>query len=561
MIERLIEHWLDSIGERGYQPAFCQILIGKGHTIIHSTRHSPIEFGKDVISIDPEGIPCAFQLKAHPGSRLSLSQFREIKLQLTELVEQTILYPGIPENPHKCYLVTNGYIEEEVMLAIKGFNEELERRGFHQNQRIEVWQRGQLLNWTKEHVGNYWPNDFSVHEKLIQMLNIDGRCPPDLELFSEAVDRILCLSEKRTSDKKTEFAQSVISAGIFVALSIRNYVKEENHIAIIGALMSYIAGCIAASERYGIELKGNLEQPLLAARKEVFLTILDLLNEVGQNLRNLEETSGKKTVDLNRLFLQGNPIVDHLLWNSRALKTISLFSILNIEANMSPERLNLSSEQEKVLERIAVPGKTRFEIWGEGAIPQLLAWCWSWRISDPTPDPDVIIVGILKDIIHQSLKSDRGFVPTPYHSLEECLSSMVGKISGTSTLNNVAEETQKHSSYFAEALLHCVVRANLKTTLKLIWPELTRLSHKSFIPSAPWEYCLWRTDNGENVVNQFRHRKEWSELKREAYDIETPNVPTYFRNDAVLLMIFLIYYPHRAIPEAVRFLHSRIYEM
>ena len=561
MIEKLIEHWLDSIGERGYQPAFCQILIGKGHTIIHSTRHSPIEFGKDVISIDPGGIPCAFQLKAHPGSRLNLSRFIEIKPQLTQLVEQPILYPRIPKNPHKCYLVTNGYIEEEAMLAIKGFNEDLERRGFHQNQRIEVWQRGQLLNWTKEHVGNYWPNDFSVHEKLIQMLNIDGRCPPDLKLFSEAVDRILCLSEKRTNNKETEFAQSVISAGIFVALSIRNYVKEENHIAIIGALMSYIAGCIAASERYGIELRGNLEQPLLAARKEVFLTILDLLNEVGQNLRSLEEASGKDAVDLNRLFLQGNPIMDRLLWNSRALKTISLFSILNIEVNTNPERPDLSSEQKEVLERIAVPGKTRFEIWGEGAIPQLLAWYWGWRISDPTLDPDFAILGILKNIIHQSLKSDRGFVPTPYHSLEECLSSEVGKISGTSIFNKVAEETQKHSSYFAEALLHCVVRTNLKTNVKLIWPDLTRLSHRSFIPSAPWEYCLWRTDNGENVLNQFKHTKEWSELKSEACDIETPNIPTYFRNDIVLLMIFLIYYPYRAIPEAVRYLHSRVYEM
>ena len=66
MIEKLIEHWLDSIGELGYQSAFVQMLVGQGHTILHSTRHMPIEFGKDVITIDPDGIPCAYQLKGNP---------------------------------------------------------------------------------------------------------------------------------------------------------------------------------------------------------------------------------------------------------------------------------------------------------------------------------------------------------------------------------------------------------------------------------------------------------------------------------------------------------------
>ena len=198
MQERLIEHWLDSIGERGYQAAFVQMLAGEGHTVVHSTRHSPIEFGKDVISVDADGVPCAFQLKGNPGARLTLTQWREIMPQITELVEQPIVYPGIPDTPHKCFIVTNGEVDEEVQRAVDDLNRGYERRKLHPNQRVFVVSRGTLLKWTNKHAGDYWPDDFSVHEKLIKMYNVDGREPPDLELFSEAFRRILRLSNEAT---------------------------------------------------------------------------------------------------------------------------------------------------------------------------------------------------------------------------------------------------------------------------------------------------------------------------------------------------------------------------
>jgi hypothetical protein len=113
VLERLIESWLDSASERSYQAPFCQMLAGEGHLVVHSTRHAQIEFGKDVISIAPDGTPCAFQLKGNPGGRLTLGQLREIKPQLLELVTQPIVHPGVPEAArHRCYLVTNGEADE-----------------------------------------------------------------------------------------------------------------------------------------------------------------------------------------------------------------------------------------------------------------------------------------------------------------------------------------------------------------------------------------------------------------------------------------------------------------
>ena len=222
MKEKLIEHWLDSIGERGYQSAFLQILVGEGHTIVHSTRHTPIEFGKDVITIDSSGTPCAFQLKGNPGSRLTLSQFREIKAQLTELIEQPIVYPGIPPTPHKCFLVTNGEVEEEVQRAIDDLNRNLDRRRFSRNQRLEIVSRGQMLAWAIKHSGDFWPSDFSVHEKLIQMYNVDGRDQPNMELLSSALDAILAVSTKRRNTKKPAFVRSMVAASLFISFLTRN---------------------------------------------------------------------------------------------------------------------------------------------------------------------------------------------------------------------------------------------------------------------------------------------------------------------------------------------------
>lgn len=54
MIEKLLENWLDSASERSYQAVFVQILSAQGYRVVHSTRHTALEYGKDVLAIDPD---------------------------------------------------------------------------------------------------------------------------------------------------------------------------------------------------------------------------------------------------------------------------------------------------------------------------------------------------------------------------------------------------------------------------------------------------------------------------------------------------------------------------
>lgn len=77
MKEKLIENWLIKASERAYQGPLCAVLSYEGYTVVHSTRHCSMEMGKDIIATDADGELVCFQLKAHKGKRLTLSEWRD----------------------------------------------------------------------------------------------------------------------------------------------------------------------------------------------------------------------------------------------------------------------------------------------------------------------------------------------------------------------------------------------------------------------------------------------------------------------------------------------------
>src|SRR5689334_5612336 len=96
------------------------MLISQGHEIVHSTRHGILEFGKDLITRDASGTLCAYQLKGHPGGRLTKSGLAEILGQVRELLVYRIVHPSVsPGTRHRAFLVTNGEIEEEAQRGLE----------------------------------------------------------------------------------------------------------------------------------------------------------------------------------------------------------------------------------------------------------------------------------------------------------------------------------------------------------------------------------------------------------------------------------------------------------
>jgi hypothetical protein len=123
VIEKLLENWLDSASERSYQAVFVQMLGAEGYTVLHSTRHCLLEFGKDILAVAPDGVGCAFQLKGDPGGRMTVGEFRNgIQQQLVQLMSQSPSYAGFPAGTYRAYLVSNGQFDEEVQTAVREMN-------------------------------------------------------------------------------------------------------------------------------------------------------------------------------------------------------------------------------------------------------------------------------------------------------------------------------------------------------------------------------------------------------------------------------------------------------
>ena len=172
MLERVIENWLDNTTERFYQEPFCYILSSEGHTIIHSTRHSAMELGVDIITIAPDGTPCAYQLKT---GNISLRKWRdEVGPQIDDLVCGQLNHPSIDTSKyHRSYFVTNGRIEEEVSRAIDDRNRAWE----NQNQpyrRLETIVRGELFEKAKRLGIDLWPSELTDIRTLLEMYLENG---------------------------------------------------------------------------------------------------------------------------------------------------------------------------------------------------------------------------------------------------------------------------------------------------------------------------------------------------------------------------------------------------
>ena len=173
MIERLLENWLTRANERSFQIPFCHWLAFKGYTVVHLTRHCAMEIGKDIIAIDPEGIPCAYQLKGIGGSgKMSLKMWRsDLSAQLSPLVNCKIMHPSIPDCPsHRSILVINGEIVEEVAREIDDFNKMNDAQGMP-NRKVEVILKGELFRNFKELQSDFWATNLADIKTYLEIFS------------------------------------------------------------------------------------------------------------------------------------------------------------------------------------------------------------------------------------------------------------------------------------------------------------------------------------------------------------------------------------------------------
>jgi hypothetical protein len=535
--ERLLEGWLDSASERSYQGPFCQVLSAQGYAVLHSTRHSPIEFGKDVIAVAPDGTPCAYQLKGNPGGRLTHAQFREISPQLIELATQAIVYPGCPTGPHRSYLVTNGNIDEEVQRAIDDVNRNFAQRGLGSH--IEIIARGRLLDWFKQ-CADFWPTEIPDLHRMFKLLASVGNEQPPLGLLHELLSATLLLDPGTDEHKRgaAEIRRRITSAALILAVCVRAFSQRDNHYAVVAAWVLYVTYAVATCERHGHDPTKIAASSVAIGMETILRALVDLARET--------RSRGHSVV--------GEPLVDAIVYRGRQTLIVGLLSTLWLSCEREGEWPTADAKES--IEEFIARSRSEMELWGQGALPQYLAYYWYWRATDATVAPDVFLTSLLEATTRITKEGEnRETLLSPYYSFEDVRRHQLARIGALR--DPLEDDSPRAASFFAEATFHLLVRTGLKQRCKEAWPDLTRIIHEGFDPDGPWGFCMWRSEGGTATTRLLTYEERWSNVVEDARCVGTPEVPAFLRERPSLLLLFAIVCPHRATPNLIRYLgHS-----
>lgn len=524
MLERIIENWLDKASEKSFQLPFCYILASEGHTILHLTRHALMEYGKDIVSIDPEGQICAFQLKGAPGGKIGFEKYRsEILAQLDTLTTVPFTHPSLQEKGkfHRSYFVTNGYLSEEVAVAIETTNRSNTDRGMPERV-VHTITRGELLARAKKIKLEFLPADLKDFNLFLELYLEDGGGMIKKDKLARLLESLYSKEEVRLKDKK----ELIAGVAIIVALATSNHSNENNHLALVEAWTLFISYTYRFIELHELEEK-YYKQELRIARETIINELEDLFQELTADPSELQATGP----------------AENLLYNARMTWLSGFIAYLGIYYDKTGQY-----DKSKAVTAFLKPFEQVVDAYGEAAFAPLLAVYWQKRISDATQEPLVMLKMLFNTILEPvqvAHLSQDDFLPDVYQGIEDCLINRFSK--------ERKIEGSKFDSYYAEPLLHLLVRENQKQFLKVQWAAYTRLLLKSFRFTRLADCYLWRCPTGDEVTRLPKWTQEWKNLQEEALPIDAANMPEQLRTNPLFLPLFLQVFPHRVSADLLKY--------
>lgn len=533
MLERVIENWLDKANERTFEVPFCHMLAAEGHTVLHLTRHCAMEMGKDVLSIAPDGVPCAYQLKGPPGGRIRLWQWRdEIERQVFGLVTGGIAHPSIPTTlaNHRAYLVTSCELEEEVIRAIEDMNRSFVRQGRPDCQ-LRTIVRGELLRRARDLETNLWPTDLPDIKELLEMYLEEGDGPLPKTKLAGLIERVIPQTAEEQAPGKGKLDRSLASAAVLCALALASFSLRSNFWAQIEAWTLYGGYVLGLAERYG--LAKHIWLPHFAiAERELYILLVRLSAE-------LQERS---------YFVEGSPMTDGLVYGHRMTVLIGLLSVLALW----PSQKDGDERDHNFIREFCQRHTSEMRLWGEGGIPFIVARFWQGRLNDATPGPDLLLRDLAAQVSRANAPRSTNALPSPYYDLTDAISHALG----------IAEapirETFAGRSYSLEGLVHLFARRMWRQQMRFLWPDISRVRFVRFYPPQPADFFRSRCAQGITRDVQPHQTQSWGELLQQAQESEGACVPASAREFPVFVLLYLLVCPYGMNSEVLRWLDGHL---
>ncbi|NSW53970.1 MAG: hypothetical protein HPY85_15825 [Anaerolineae bacterium] len=520
MIERIVENWLTNVNEKSFQIPFCQMLIGEGYQVIHLSRHGSFEEGKDVLAIAPDGIPCAFQLKGVKGKKISQTEWSTYHDQIIRLIETPIKHPSIGETlDRRVYFVTNGELDEEVRVEITNQNPDRVRRKLPE---LKTILKGELTTRFNKLHTNLWPIELQSERDLLELYLADGTGYLDKAKFAGLMESIILSID---DPKQVDGQRLLASAALFASFALYPFSQVENYIAVIEGWTIFIAYITSFIEKYRLTKKywgGTIQ----IAEEAIEIALINLWEEV----KNLEYiVAGDALAD--QPFYKGR-----LTWITGYISSLVLWQNGNISNVAPPEDFS----------DFLLKNLNELHLWGEAAIPQFLSIVWALRNIDHQYLSDRLLYSIYQGTLAKTISSEG--LPDPYHNLGEVTLAF----SNLSDL--LVKENFSGRSYYLDSLIQLLARYEYRGVLAEDWKKITSVQFSEFEPENSWQFCFWHCEDGVLHVTLPKKPQSWQNLFDHSMEVQVHKIPSYFVSNPVLLLIFLMVFPHRIRPDVIKFL-------
>lgn len=523
MRARLLEDWLDKIGERGFEVPFSQVLVTQGHKVLRM-GHSPIEHGKDIITRDAKRRLHAYQLKQ--GS-IDLKEWEKIHPQVVALVESAVDHPNVRGERFQPWLVISGSFSAPVLNRISTHNQTWRQRGLPT---LKVISGKELLAEFSNLASDFWPVELLEIEAFIALFQKPGPAFIDKAGYSRFCLNLL----KGGGTVKAEVARRISALNIFVSYLLSKAYATGNHWAAVEGWTVAGSHILWAANRW------NLPQKHWTATFE-------LANSAALSaLAKLkDEALADKAMDPHTL--EWDEIT-----RARGTYVAGAVSAWFLIQSATADAADSTRGYDFV--RDLARGR-RTLIWGESAIPFYIAMVIFLGNAGGNRLDEGLLLSLVRALTATNGRRSRRGLADPYEDADEALERSLRRMQKT------APRPRMHigRAFTLEGLVLLCARRLLKVPLESCWPAITYVDFVKFIPDEPNDFLLWHVSEGSLDSRVPARTQSWAKLLTMARSKDyRRNLPTALLDRPGFALLFALVFPQRLTSDLVLFLDDSL---
>jgi hypothetical protein len=519
MKDRLVEDWLISVNERGFEVPFCQTLLAKGYKILRC-GHSPTEHGKDVLAIAPDGAVCAYQLKSGDFAQADLTKHLE---QIQMLVETRPIYPGLSlDFVYRPYFVTTGEFKEPALSLIRELNASWNHRNLPS---LEPIGGRQLHADFVALSSDFWPVESPAVRRFRELYLVDGRGDLDVKQYARFLIEIL-----RNPKSAVDLERRVAAANLFSSYLLSEFYKQSDHWSVFQGWTICAAQIAWAGESENIPEK-HWKDSFALAKQGARDALANLASEIQEKDN----------------FRVGDRELDDL---TRTRNTVAVAGAAGWYLIADSEAKGADRAEEIIVDFFK---RGRLFFWGEGALSQFLTLFWFLGVGQNSSAVNSLLIGLIEIVSKQNVRNGEEPFEDPYLSPDECLSKIFEAKS-----NENPPRRQAVESYSLFPLVILAARRNLRVQLEKVWLQITEVDLTWFKPEKPVDALLWHCEKGKEYQCGFDRPQSWVQLREMALRDDRERMPKVLCDDFEFGIMFMLAFPHRIMPSLIKHLDSSI---